>query len=154
MATTSPTSVERSVVTETQQFGCESVSSKQVGWQIAVDPVDRGLQTLERTGSLRTFVFKRRQVLQGSTVSANRQCCAASGKPDNKFGQGGPIWDKCLQLVIVCSGHNGISRVLFSDESTFNLSRHDGQFEFLEEKWNVLLDIASLRGTDLEVGVL
>ena len=28
------------------------------------------------------------------------------------FGQGGPIWDKCLQNVIgppVCSGHNGIS---------------------------------------------
>ena len=50
---TSPTSVERSVVTETQKFGCTSVSSKQVGWQIAVDPVDRGLQTLERTGSLR-----------------------------------------------------------------------------------------------------
>ena len=50
-----------------------------MGWQIAEDPVDRGLQTLERTGSLRTFdvVFKRRQVLQGSTVSANRQCCAA-----------------------------------------------------------------------------
>ena len=28
-------------------------SSKQVGWQIAVDPADRGLQTLERAGSLR-----------------------------------------------------------------------------------------------------
>ena len=52
-----------------------------MGWQIAVDPVDRGLQTLERTGSLRRrtldVVFKRRQVLQGSMVSANRQCCAA-----------------------------------------------------------------------------
>ena len=57
-------------------------------------------------------VFKRRQVLQGSAVSANRQCCAASGKPSNPFGQGGPMWDKCLQHVIrlpVCSGHNGIS---------------------------------------------
>ena len=56
--------------------------------------------------------FKRRQVLQGSTVSANRQCCAALGKPGNPFGQGGPMWDKCLQHVIglpVCSGHNGIS---------------------------------------------
>ena len=69
------TSVEHSVVTETQWFGCASVSSKQVGWQIAVDPVDWGLQTLEQTGSLRwrTFnvVFKWWQVLQGSTVSAN-----------------------------------------------------------------------------------
>ena len=35
------------------KFGCDSVSSKQVRWQIAVDPLDRGLQTLERTGSLR-----------------------------------------------------------------------------------------------------
>ena len=87
-----------------------------VRWQTTVDPVDQGLQTFERTGSLRcrTFdvVFKRRQVLQGSTVSANRQCCATSGKPDNPFGQGGPMWDKCLQHVIglpICSGHNGIS---------------------------------------------
>ena len=56
--------------------------------------------------------FKRQQVLQGSTVSANRQCCAASGKPGNPFGQGGSMWDKCLQHVIglpVCSWHNGIS---------------------------------------------
>ena len=60
----------------------------------------------------RRFVFKQRQVLQGSTVSANRQCCATSGKPGNPFGQGGPMCDKSLQHVIglpVCSGHNGIS---------------------------------------------
>ena len=50
VATTSPTSVEHLVVTETQSFGCASVSSKQVGWQIAED---RGLQTLKRTGLLR-----------------------------------------------------------------------------------------------------
>ena len=47
------------------------------------------------------------------------------------------MWDKCLQHVIelpVCSGHNGISvrgdsselGVLFSDESRFDLSHHDG----------------------------
>ena len=47
------------------------------------------------------------------------------------------MWDKCLQHVIglpVCSGHNGIlvggrqqwAKVLFSDESRFNLSHHDG----------------------------
>ena len=56
--------------------------------------------------------FQTAQVLQGSTVSAKRHCCAASGKPGNPFGQGGPMWDKCLQLVIglpVCSRHNGIS---------------------------------------------
>ena len=141
---------------------------KQVGWQIAVDPVDRGLQTLERTGSLRlrTFdvVFKRRQVLQDSTVSANIQCCVASGKPGNPFGQGGPMWDKCLQHVIgllLCSEHNGIS--VGGDSSGIGFYSLMGlcltlvimtvEFEFLEEKGNILLIIVSLRGTDLEVGV-
>ena len=79
------------------------------------DPVDRGLQTLERTGSLcrRTLDV----VFQTETRSArqyriSKQCCAASGKPANQFGQGGPMWDKCLQHIIglpVCNGHNGIS---------------------------------------------
>ena len=75
------------------------------------------------------------------------------------------MWDKCLQHVIglpVCSGHNGFSvhwaRVLFSDESRFNLSLTlvimTVEFEFLEEEGNVLLIIVSLRRTDLEVGVL
>ena len=48
-----PTSVEHSVATETQYFGRARVSSKQVRWQIAIDLGDRGLQTFERTGSLR-----------------------------------------------------------------------------------------------------
>ena len=140
-----------------------------MGWQIAVDPVDRGLQTFERTGSLhwRAFdvVFKRRQVLQGGTVSANRQCCAASGKPGNPFGQGGAIWDKCLQHVIGlpdCSGHNGISVGGDSSGLGFYSLMSLGltlvimtvKFEFLEEEGNVLLIIVSLRGTYLEVGVL
>ena len=118
-----------------------------MGWQIAVDPVDWGLQTLQQTGSLRwrTFdiVFKRWQVLQGSTVSANRQCWAASGKPGNPFGQGGPMWDKCLQHVIglpVCSGHNSISVGGDSSELGFYslmslgliLVILTGKFEFLE----------------------
>ena len=44
--------------------------------------------------------------------------------------------------------------VLFSDESRFNLSHHDGQIRVLEEEGNVLLIIVSLRGTNLKVGVL
>ena len=48
-------------------------------------------------------------------------------------------------------GRQQWARVLFSDESRFNLSHHD---PFLEEEGNVLLIIVSLRGTDLEVGVL
>ena len=83
--------------------------------------------------------------MQGSTVSANRQCCAASGKPGNSFGQGGPMWDKCLQHVIglpICSGQNGISvggdsswaRVLLSDESRFNLSHHDARIRVFRRR--------------------
>ena len=49
-------------------------------------------------------------------------------------------------------GRQQWARVLFSDESRFDLSHHDGQY--LEEEGNVLLIIVSLRGTDLEVGVL
>ena len=98
-------------------------------------------------------------------VSANRECCAASGKPSNPFGQGGPMWNKCLQHAIglpVCSRHNGIS--VGGDSSGLGLYSLISlgltlvimtvEFEFLEEEGNVLLIIVSLRGTDLEVGVL
>ena len=52
------------------------------------------------------------------------------------------MWDKCLQHVIglpVCSGHNGISvggdsSVLFSDESRFNLSHHDGRIRVFRRR--------------------
>ena len=43
-------------------------------------------------------------------------------------------------------------RVLFSDESRFNLSHHGGRIRVFREDGNVLLIIVSLRGTDLEVG--
>ena len=55
--------------------------------------------------------LRRRFQRQGRTISANRKCCEASGKPGNPFGQRGPMWDKCLQHVIglpICCGHNGI----------------------------------------------
>ena len=126
--------------------------------------------TNSRTGRFITLThlrrrFKRRQVLQGSTVSANRQCCAASGKPGNPFGQGSPMWDKCLQHVIglpVCSEHNGISVGGDSSGLGFYSLMSLGltlvimtvEFEFLKEEGKVSLIIVSLRGTDLEVGVL
>ena len=54
-------------------------------------------------------------------------------------------WDKCLQHVIglpVCCGHDDISvlgrqqwaRVLFSDESRFNLSHHDGRIRVFRRR--------------------
>ena len=72
--------------------------------------------TNPRTDSFITLTHLRRR-FQTATSSArkygiSKQCCAASGKPGNPFGQGGPMWDKCLQHVIglpVCSRHNGIS---------------------------------------------
>ena len=76
-----------------------------------------------------------------------------------------PMWDKCLQHVIglpVCSGYNGFSVGGDSSGLGFYSLMSLGltlvimtvEFEFLEEKGNVLLIIVSLRGTDLEVGVL
>ena len=99
-----------------------------------------------------------RRRFQTATSSArqygisNRQCCAASSMHVNPFGQGGPMWDKCLQHIIglsVCSGHNGIS--IGSDSSVFGFYSLMSQsltlviltveFEFLEEEGNVLLII-------------
>ena len=51
-------------------------------------------------------------------------------------------------------GRQQWARVLFSDESSLTLVIMTVKFEFLQEKGNVLLIIVSLRGTDLEVGVL
>ena len=73
--------------------------------------------TNPRTDRFTTLKHLRRRFQKASSSArqygiTNRQCCAASGKPGNPFGQGGPVWDKCLQPVIglpVCSGHNGIS---------------------------------------------
>ena len=95
--------------------------------------------TNPRTDRFITLTHLRRR-FQTATNSArqsgiSKQCFASSGMPGNPFGQGGPMWDKCLQHVIglpVCSGHNGISlgrqqwaRVLFSEESRFNFSHQD-----------------------------
>ena len=73
-----------------------------------------------------------------------------------------PMWDKCLQQVIglpVCSGHNGIS--VWDDISGLGFYSLMSlgltlviEFEFLEEEGNVLLIFVSLRGTNLEVGLL
>ena len=76
-----------------------------------------------------------------------------------------PMWDKCLQHVIrlpVCSGHNRISVGGDSSGLRFyslmslglNIVIMTVEFDFLEKKGNVLLITVSLRGTDLEVGVL
>lgn len=75
------------------------------------------------------------------------------------------MWDKFLEHVIglpVCSGHNGISVGGDSSGLGFYSRMSLGltlvimtvEFEFLEEEGNVLLIIVSLRGADLEVGVL
>ena len=122
--------------------------------------------------------------MQGNTVSANRQCCAASGKPCNPFGQGGPMLDQCLQGLPVCSRHNGISngdkfckavrfqqtnsvappqaspathlakKALCGTSAYKGCSGHNGNPVGGDSSGLVLLIILSLRGTDLEVGVL
>ena len=91
--------------------------------------------TNPRTDRFITLTHFRRR-FQTATSSAkqygiSKQCCAASGKPGNPFGEGGPMWDKCLQHVIglpVCSGHNGISVGSYSSGLSFYslISHHDG----------------------------
>ena len=51
-------------------------------------------------------------------------------------------------------GRQQWARVLFSNESRFNLSHHDGRIRVFRRRGERLLIIVSLRGTDLDVGVL
>ena len=73
--------------------------------------------TNSRTDRFITLTHLRRR-FQTATNSARQYgvskqtVLAALGKLGNPFGQGGPMWDKCLQHVIglpVCSGHIDIS---------------------------------------------
>ena len=121
--------------------------------------------TNPRTDRFSTLTHLRRR-FQTATGSARQHGISKqTGKPGDPFGQGGPMWDKCLQHVIglpVCRRHIGISVGGDSSELGFyslmslvlTLVIMTVEFEFLEEEGNVLLIIASLRGTDLEVGVL
>ena len=102
--------------------------------------------------------FQKRQVLQGSTVSANRQCCAASGKPGNPFGDGGPMCHRAARLqwaqrYFRWGNSSGLGFCSLMSQG-LTLVIMTVEFEFLEEEGNVLLIIVSLRETDLEVGVL
>ena len=108
--------------------------------------------TNPKTDRFITLTHLRRR-FQTATNSArqygiSKQCCAASGKPGNSFGQGGPMWVKCLQHVIglpVCSGHDGISvggdcsgLGIYSLMSLgLTLVIMTVEFEFLEEDGNV-----------------
>ena len=110
-----------------------------------------------------TLTHIRRQVLQDSTVSANRQCCASLASPATKSAKEAPCGKSAYSTSSSCPfavgtkafplGATAVGSGPFSDESRFNLSHHDGRIRVLEEEGNVLLIIVSLTGTDLEVGV-
>ena len=91
-----------------------------------------------------------RRRFQTTTSSArqygiSKQTVLRRLRPVNPFGQGGPMWDNCLQHVIglpVCCGHNGIS--VGGDSSGLGfysltslgltLVNMTVEFEFLEEE--------------------
>ena len=166
VATTSPTSVKRSVVTETiirlrQRFqqrggvadrcrpGTLSVTNPRTDRFITQTHLRRRFQSA--TSSARQYGISKQTVLRH--LRQARQPI----RPRR------PKWHKCLQQVIglpVCNGHNGISVGGDSSGLGFYSLMSLGltlvimtvEFEFLEEDGNFLLIIVSLRGTDLEVG--
>ena len=94
-----------------------------------------------------THLRRRFQTATSSTrqYGISKQCCAASGKPGNPFGQGSLMWDKCLQHCHRAArlqwaqrhfrlGRQQWSRVLFSDESRFNLIHHDGRIRVFKRR--------------------
>ena len=139
-----------------------------MGWQIAVDPVDRGLQTRERTvhyadapstsfsnGDKFCKAVRRQQTdsvappqASPATHSAKEALCGtsaystSSGCPFAVGTRAFPLGGDSSGLGFYSLMSLGLTLVITTVE-----------FEFLEEEGNVLLIIVSLRGTDLEVGV-
>ena len=97
-------SVKHSVAQRFQQTG--GVADRHRTGRPRTDRMDRFITLMHLRHRFRTATTFARQ------YGISRQCCAASGKPGNLYGQGSPMWDKSLQHVIglpVCSGHSAIS---------------------------------------------
>ena len=138
-------------------FGCHrhnnSVTKPRTDRFITLTHLRRRFQTV--TSSVRQYGISKQTVLGRLSV----------GKPSNRFGQGGPMWDKCLLHVIGYPFAVGTTAFPLGGDSCglgfyslmslgLTLVIMTVEFEFLEEEGNVSLIIVSLRGTDLEVGVL
>ena len=147
-------------------FGCHRNTI--MGWQIAVDPLDRGLQTLG-TGRFVMLTHLRRR-FQTATSSA-RQYGISKQTVLRRLRQArqpvrprrpyvGHVLTACHRAARLQWAKRHFrwerqqwARVIFSDESRFNLSHHDGGIRVFRRRGNVLLITVSLRGTNLEVGV-
>ena len=146
------------VSTVSRAFGCHRNTI--MGWQIAVDPVDRGLQTLG-TGRFVKLTHLRRR-FQTATSSARQYGISKQTVWRHLRQARQPIRPRrpyVGQVLTAChraarlqwaKRHFRWQRVTFSDDSRFNLSHHDGGIRVFRRRGNVLLIIVSLRGTDLE----
>ena len=98
-----------------------------MGWQMAVDPVDRGLQTLERIGHYA-------DAPSTSFSSGEKFCKAVRYQQTDSVAppQASPATHSAKEARLQWSqlhfhcGRPQWARVLFSDESRFNLSHHYG----------------------------
>ena len=100
--------------------------------------------TNPRTDRFITLTHLRRRFQTATSCARqygiSKQCCAASGKPGNPSGQGGPMWisHRAVRLQWVQRhfhwGRQQWARVLFSDESRFNLSHHDGRIRVFRRR--------------------
>ena len=122
---------------------------------------------------LKTHLISQRLSLTMPRLNQNQRIQALTmlargdnvSKPGNPFGQRGPMWDKCLKHRHRAArlqwaqrhfrlGRQQWARVLFSNESRFNLSHHDGGIRIFIRRGERFADNCLIERTDLEVGVL
>ena len=84
---------------------------QQTGWVADRRKPGRPRVTNPRTDRIIALTHLRRRFQTATSSARQYGISKQTGKPGNPFGQGGTMWDKCLQHVIgqsVCSGHKGV----------------------------------------------
>ena len=130
---------------KTQYFNCASVSSKQVGWQIAADPVtnprtDRFITLTHLRRRFQTATSSARQYgISKQTVLRRLRQARQPIRPRRPYvGQVLTARHRAARLQWAQQhfrlGRQQWARVLFSDESRFNLSHHDGRIRVFRRR--------------------
>ena len=159
MATTSPTQVERSVVTETQLFGCANVSSKPDRARVTNPRTDRFITLTHFRRRFQTATSSARQygISKQTVLRRPRQARQPIRPREPYVGQVLTARHRAARLQWeqrhFRMGRQQWARVLFSDECRFNLSHHDGRITRRRERFadNCLIEMDRFGGGSVMV---
>ena len=137
-------------VADRRRTGRPSVTNPRTDWFITLRHLRRHFQTA--TSSARQYGISKQTVLRRLRQARHSAKEALCGTSAYSTSSGCPF---AVGTTAFPLGRQQWTRVLFSEMSLgLTLIIMTVEFEFLEKVGNVLLTIVSLRGTDLEVGVL